>query len=85
MRKRRFATAVLSCALALGAAFLAAPAPALAAGTAMPETIDAKDLFRLYNPYSGEHFYTASYVEHDNLFIAGWLDEGTGWKGAPFR
>ena len=46
----------------------------------MPETIEARDLFRLYNPYTGEHFYTASYVEHDNLILAGWCDEGTGWK-----
>jgi len=38
------------------------------------------DMFRLYNPNSGEHFYTASRTEADNLVTAGWNDEGLGWK-----
>jgi uncharacterized protein YkwD len=37
-------------------------------------------MYRLYNPNSGEHFYTASKSEHDGLVRAGWHDEGTGWK-----
>lgn len=34
---------------------------------------------RLYNPNSGEHFYTASVDEKDWLVGLGWNDEGTGW------
>ena len=37
-------------------------------------------MYRLYNPNSGEHFYTLSTVERDNLISVGWNDEGTGWK-----
>ena len=34
---------------------------------------------RLYNPNSGEHFYTASVDEKDWLVGLGWNDEGIGW------
>lgn len=37
-------------------------------------------MFRLYNPNSGEHFYTASSKEKSYLVSAGWKDEGEGWK-----
>lgn len=36
-------------------------------------------MYRLYNPNSGEHFYTASTVERDAVIAAGWNDEGIGW------
>ncbi len=36
-------------------------------------------MFRLYNPNSGEHFYTHEVKEHDNLVSLGWIDEGQGW------
>lgn len=36
-------------------------------------------MFRLYNPNSGEHFYTASGVERDVLVSVGWSYEGVGW------
>lgn len=36
-------------------------------------------MFRLYNPYSGEHFYTSVGVERDNLISKGWRYEGVGW------
>lgn len=36
-------------------------------------------MFRLYNPNSGEHFYTASASENDTLVKAGWKEEGTAW------
>ncbi len=36
-------------------------------------------MHRLYNPNSGEHFYTASADEKDWLVGLGWNDEGTGW------
>ena len=36
-------------------------------------------MYRLYNPNSGEHFYTASAHERDSLRRAGWKYEGVGW------
>lgn len=37
------------------------------------------DMLRLYNPYTGEHFYTAVPSERDHLVAVGWRFEGTGW------
>ncbi|WP_248922048.1 Ig-like domain-containing protein [Olsenella intestinalis] len=52
-----------------------------------PEPAEGQDMFRLYNPYSGEHFYTASAYERDALVGLGWHGEGVGWvapaEGAP--
>ena len=36
-------------------------------------------MYRLYNPNSGEHFYTASVTERDHLDQIGWDDEGIAW------
>lgn len=36
-------------------------------------------MYRLYNPTSGEHFYTASEAERDAVEDAGWNYEGIGW------
>lgn len=36
-------------------------------------------MHRLYNPNSGEHFYTASFGEKDHLSNIGWKYEGVGW------
>ncbi len=36
-------------------------------------------MHRLYNPNSGEHFYTANDVEKNHLVSLGWKYEGTGW------
>ena len=36
-------------------------------------------MFRLYNPNSGEHFYTASSAEREMLEGAGWNYEGVDW------
>ena len=36
-------------------------------------------MFRMYNPNTGEHFYTGSEVERDNLIAAGWQYEGIGF------
>ena len=45
-------------------------------------------MFRLYNPNTGEHFYTGSTEERDNLVSVGWQYEGVGFTfpantGAP--
>lgn len=43
-------------------------------------------MYRLYNPNSGEHFYTANKAERNNVVGHGWHYEGIGWlapsKGA---
>lgn len=36
-------------------------------------------LNRLYNPNSGEHFYTADFSERNHLVSLGWRYEGIGW------
>ena len=36
-------------------------------------------MHRLYNPNSGEHFYTGDDSEWENVLAAGWTDEGWGW------
>lgn len=36
-------------------------------------------MYRLYNPNSGEHFYTASQNERDTLVTYGWMYEHLGW------
>lgn len=39
-----------------------------------------RKMFRLYNPNTGEHFYTAKDGEKAFLVKAGWKDEGSGWN-----
>lgn len=41
--------------------------------------VPADILNRLYNPNSGEHFYTKDLEEKDVLVGLGWQDEGIGW------
>ena len=36
-------------------------------------------MFRLYNQWTYEHFYTADEAERDKLVSVGWTDEGVGW------
>jgi len=38
-----------------------------------------QEMYRMYNPYSGEHFYTAKAAERDQLVKVGWKYEGVGW------
>lgn len=44
-----------------------------------PEPVSTETMYRLYNPNSGEHFYTSSPVERQAVIDAGWNDEGVGW------
>ena len=37
-------------------------------------------MYRMYNPNSGEHFYTSNTDEVENLVNAGWQDEGVAWN-----
>ena len=47
----------------------------LMAVTILKETV----MNRLYNPNSGEHFYTSDIEEKNTLVDLGWKDEGIGW------
>ncbi|MDO4403820.1 MAG: leucine-rich repeat domain-containing protein, partial [Atopobiaceae bacterium] len=38
-----------------------------------------QEMYRLYNPNSGEHFYTSDSNERDNVVRSGWNYEGIGW------
>lgn len=62
--------ALVVSALVFAAITLAAPATAFASGV---------DMYRLYNRWTGEHFYTASASERDGLEAVGWRYEGVGW------
>ncbi|MCI1997379.1 MAG: L,D-transpeptidase family protein [Olsenella sp.] len=59
------------------------PAPAAertaADANAVVTTTLTSNMYRLYNPNSGEHFYTASLGEAKFLFNAGWRWEGIAW------
>lgn len=41
-------------------------------------------IYRLYNPNSGEHFYTASLPEARHLRSVGWREEQIGWFAPNF-
>ena len=43
-------------------------------------TSRSRPMHRLYNPNTGEHFYTASTGERDAVVAAGWTYEGIGWN-----
>ena len=75
MRKR----AVTAVAAAIAAMLALDATPALAANSGGHLT-----MYRLYNPYTGEHFYTADESERDAIAAVGWRPEGTGWV-APER
>ena len=36
-------------------------------------------MYRLYNPNSGEHFYTSNLKEIETIVAAGWKNEGYAW------
>lgn len=38
------------------------------------------EMYRVYNPNSGEHFYTANAGEKNHLVNIGWIYEGIGWN-----
>ena len=41
-------------------------------------------MFRLYNRWSYEHFYTNDTAERDKLISVGWTDEGVGWTAPAY-
>lgn len=51
----------------------------VASNKAEAATTGNTNVYRLYNPNTGEHFYTTSNAEKVATVHAGWNDEGTGW------
>jgi hypothetical protein len=47
-----------------------------------PQLVPGKegDMYRMYNPNSGEHFYTGNVEERSILVHCGWIYEGVGWN-----
>lgn len=56
-------------------------------GVAKIGSTEVEPMYRLYNPNTGEHFYTASMEERESVWNAGWRYEGMSWyapkSGAP--
>jgi GH25 family lysozyme M1 (1,4-beta-N-acetylmuramidase) len=50
-----------------------------AARAAADDTSNLQNMYRFYNPNTGEHFYTANTHEGQALVTAGWQYEGVGW------
>lgn len=48
-------------------------------GTEEDATDSSTQMYRLYNPNSSEHFYTADLHEKNALISYGWQYEGIGW------
>lgn len=66
--------------LTLGIAAPMGMTPALALPSPEPpDNRNVNKMYRLYNPNSGEHFYTKDKNERKNVLAAGWNDEGIGW------
>lgn len=55
-----------------GTGWLAAVVALVTAMAAPATALAAQDMYRLYNPNSGEHFYTANVAERDSLRRVGW-------------
>lgn len=58
--------------IAVMAAFMAVLLPPIPQASADE---GSRDMYRLYNPNSGEHFYTADSNERDHLTGVGWVYE----------
>ena len=41
--------------------------------------VNAKPVYREYNPHNGCHNWTMNKKEHDHLVKLGWRDEGVAW------
>ncbi len=68
-------TATDSADAASGSAATTAPG----ARAAADDTSNLQNMYRFYNPNTGEHFYTANTYEGQVLVTAGWQYEGVGW------
>ncbi|MBT1173870.1 hypothetical protein JS528_11120, partial [Bifidobacterium sp. MA2] len=70
---RRMTVTLIALATAFAMMFALTPA------SVADDTGGSVDMYRMYNPNSGEHFYTGNGVERDQLRGVGWKYEGVGW------
>ena len=74
--RRKIKAVLLSLTLGLTAVGSTLP---VSGAMAAPTDVAGVTMYRLYNPNSGEHFYTKSVSERSTLIGIGWSDEGIGW------
>ena len=77
MKKKKLLSVLVAAALCCSL-FPAPPVISLAADTT------GVTMYRLYNPNSGEHFYTSTVAEKDNLVSVGWTDEDDAWSAPTY-
>ena len=82
MKKKKLLSVLVAAALSLSC-FTAVPIVSQAEG-ATEAPVERVIMYRLYNPNSGEHFYTCDEGEKTDLVEAGWIYEGIGWR-APVK
>lgn len=47
----------------------------------VPDKVETVEMYRLYNPYTGEHFYTSdAYEKYIISTFQGWIYEGVAWN-----
>ena len=71
LSRRRFSRGMVAAAFAVACTLVF---PVIASAATVYST------YRLYNPNSGEHFYTLSSYERDHLSSVGWSYEGMAWN-----
>ena len=77
-----FAVVCVACALVFSFAAASSAKEQVTSADAQLEsaTSSAASVYRLYNQYTGEHFYTLSKEENDSLVNVGWTAEGATWQ-----
>lgn len=76
MKIQKFIALGLTGATLLTGASLSSPAQA--------NSVSVQPIYRLYNKYTGEHFYTSSLTEKNTNIRAGWNYEGVGWRAPSY-
>lgn len=77
---KKFLYGTLSAVLMAGVITAVQPVQVMAEDTNDAYTAaNTADVYRMYNPNTGEHFYSENHTERDNLLKAGWNYEGIGW------
>lgn len=77
-KRLSFAKNAMACLMALSL-FAMVGIPSGVAYAAGDASVQTQVMYRLYNPNSGEHFYTADQYERGVTVASGWNDEGEGW------
>lgn len=76
---KRFLAASICALMMAGSHAVPASASDETTATEKKATVASENMYRLYNPNTGEHFYTANTHERDSLRRQGWQYENIGW------